>query len=115
MKSELEENLDDISRIVTEANNCFCLLVPKPENLFGESSVNETENELHEKLDFREHGLQGPSGSIAIHLNEHVGRIKRTEDNSAIIDNLQELCLLLKTRYMPLIKKWVQIASKASK
>lgn len=119
VKNEMEEKVEEISRIIMEMNNCFGLLVPKPSDLFqnegkkedgrnGSSSSDEEDN-----VDLREHGIMDPRTVISIQLPDKPQQIKITEDNSVIVDSLKDHYLELKNGYLPSIKKWVQVASKA--
>lgn len=123
LKIELEENSDEISRVVTEITNCFSLLIPKPDNFFGaaeegEPIINEqdvTTNEVNDTdiVDLREHGLGLTKSTVTIQLpNDAVTTIQRTEDNEIVFEKLQESYLHLKNRLLPKIKNWLKIITK---
>lgn len=112
MEAELNDNQDEIMQVVTEMDNCFCLLIPKPSD-FGENQVDDEEDSSSEQLNLREHGFATTGVSINVQRSS-LGKVVVTEDNLPIIENLKDLNALLKNRFIPLIKKWVAITSKAS-
>lgn len=121
VKEELKDSEDEITRSITEMDNCFCLLIPKPEHTFGENPLNEDkpssssiENE-NISIDLREHGFSSATTRSIQIDNSNLGSVIKTEDNLPIIENLRDLHTLLKNRYLPIIKKWVAITSKSSK
>lgn len=117
VKNEMEEKVEEISRIIMEMNNCFGLLVPKPSDLFQDEGkkeeMEEGSSDEEDNVDLREHGIMDPRTVISIQLPNKPQQIKITEDNSVIVDNLKDHYLELKNGYLPSIKKWVQVASKA--
>lgn len=113
-KTEMEDHVDEISRIVTESSNCFSLLIPKPEDLFSSEDKNK-ESQNNPTFEPREHGLTGPLSSITVQLNTGALKIRRNEDNAPIIDNLKEHCAVMKNKFLPKIKKWVDVISKSGK
>jgi len=90
-----------------ELENCFELLIPKPEGLFGEN----TEDNYSEEPDFRAHGLPS-SGQGAISVEVNVKEITKTEDNAVIIEKLHENCTLINSKYLPLVKSWIKMVAK---
>lgn len=126
--SEMEEKVEEISRIVTEMNTCFGLLVPKPSDLFQDQGTTSTsskndndsesdsdEDEADNQVDLREHGIMDPRTVISIQLPEKPQQIKVTEDNAAVVESLKDHYMELKNGYLPSVKKWAQVASKAGK
>lgn len=113
----MEEKVEEISRIIMEMNNCFGLLVPKPSDLFQDEGkkeeMEEGSSDEEDNVDLREHGIMDPRTVISIQLPNKPQQIKITEDNSVIVDSLKDHYLELKNGYLPSIKKWVQVASKA--
>jgi hypothetical protein len=98
-------------------DNCFCLLIPKPDDMFTENSANnndESQNQ-EDEVDLREHGIQNRLTTIAIEIDKNMGlgEIQETEDNEFILENLKDFNALLNKKYLPMIKKWVTISSKA--
>lgn len=41
------------------------------------------------------------------------GCVKETEENATVIENARELAKLIDTRYLPTVKSWLQILTKA--
>ncbi|CAL8079947.1 unnamed protein product [Orchesella dallaii] len=116
IKSEMEEKVDEISRIVTEMNNCFSLLIPKPGDLFqdeGQNESDEDESPEDTTVNLREHGISDPRTVISIHLPSKPQQVRITEDNAAVIETLKDHYQELKNGYLPSIKKWIQVASKS--
>lgn len=113
VKKEMEDKVDEISRIITEMNNCFGLLVPKPDELFQDGPGKGEDEEESEPVNLREHGIMDPRTVISISLPEKPQQIKITEDNSVIVESLKDHYNELKNGYLPVIKKWVQVVSKA--
>jgi hypothetical protein len=116
VEQEMTEHVDEISRIVTEMGNSFCLLIPKPDQVFGNVDDDDVDEEsVVADCSLREHGLFPGNSSITIELSSRkLAEIQRTDDNSPILDNLKELGTLMRNKYLPLTQKWVLIASKAS-
>ena len=40
--------------------------------------------------------------------------VKETEENATVIENAQELAKLIDTRFLPAVKSWLQILTKAT-
>ncbi len=108
---EFNDNQNEIIRVITEMDNCFCLLIPKPEDTFGNNESLLVEEAENNNINLREHGFS-TTHSVNIE-NFDLGRVVETEDNLPIIENLKDLNTLLKNRFLSLIKKWVAISSKA--
>ncbi|ODM91767.1 UV-stimulated scaffold protein A [Orchesella cincta] len=117
IKSEMEEKVDELSRIITEMNNCFSLLIPKPNDLFQDEG--NTELDEHESVNadtavnLREHGIVDRRTVISIQLYDKPQQIRITEDNAAVVETLKDHYQELKNGYLPSIKKWIQVASKS--
>lgn len=64
---------------------------------------------------FREVGIVSSTQMLSVNLNlSSEVCIKETEENSAVIENARELAKLIDTRYLPTVKTWLQILTKAT-
>lgn len=117
LKIEMEEKVEDISRIITEMNSCFGLLIPKPDELFQDESDSHSHDDavVSDKIDLREHGIVDRRTVISIELPSAPHQLKVNDDNTPVIENLKDLYLELKNGYATAIRKWVKVASKAGK
>lgn len=120
---------------ITTLSNCITLLLPSPENFFIASDLElpqatqpstsssidnededdgDDEDEDNGSVDLRQHGIQ-PKCNLTLNLDVYQKiKVKKTEENSNVIDNANDCLRLINNRYMPMVKKWTQICTKHS-
>lgn len=132
--NEMENTTSEIKDSITEFQNCFRLLIPdlhdffiplddqegqEPGGFFFEEDTESpqdggfipeestAEKELQYGSDFmRGHGIMKGT-SVQINLGD-VRKVQETRDNEIVIQNLKENVRILKTNYVPLVKRWEQ-------
>ncbi|PNF21513.1 UV-stimulated scaffold protein A [Cryptotermes secundus] len=71
-------------------------------------------SDSEEDIDFREYGILNSKYSIEVNVNTDSTSIKETADNDAIFENAKDMYTLINNRYLPTVKKWIQVITKAS-
>jgi hypothetical protein len=119
-RQEMSESSDDITCCLTEMDACFEILVPKPENFDfcndKEVGIENEEDSENEQVSRREHGIVSHRQTISLDLGavqncataEHDAR-----EDSAVVENLRERLLVVRSKLLPLVKKWTVIIAKA--
>jgi len=67
-----------------------------------------TGDESHEVDVHRQHGVHSFRYALHIDIATHV-TVEQTEDNADVVRTLQELTTLLLNRYMPTVKRWLEV------
>ncbi|KAL4143742.1 hypothetical protein QTP88_006036 [Uroleucon formosanum] len=138
---KIESEINDLEPEITIAartlESCLELLIPTPEEFFipeaeedivppsssselsstdsGRKIVTEIEsNDENER--YRETGIIDPAAhTVAVTLKpDFRKRVKKSEDNLAIIESTKEQVKLISDKYLPKIKKWLQDIAKIS-
>lgn len=132
--NEMENSTAEIKDSITEFQNCFRLLIPdlhdffiplddqdgqEPGGFFFEEDAESPQeggfipDESREEKEFeygsdlmRGHGIMKGT-SVQINLGD-VRKVQETRDNEIVIQNLKENVSVLKTKYVPLVKRWEQ-------
>ncbi|XP_050435748.1 UV-stimulated scaffold protein A-like isoform X2 [Adelges cooleyi] len=128
IRNELKELKPEIMVSATSLESCLELLIPTPE----EFSIPEVENDsgdgrsslpvVHdsvavnvsdERVAFRETGIIDPGHSVTVLLKPGFRtRVKKTEDNRAIVETADEQTKLITGKYLPKVKQWLQDVAK---
>lgn len=75
----------------------------------------EDEIEAAHSSQFREVGIVSSTQSLSLNLNLNSEVcVQESEENSAVIENARELVKLIEARYLPTVKSWLQILTKAT-
>lgn len=77
------------------------------------SGINVSDDESN-AINLKHFGIM-PNYSITINLNADKIEIKKTDENSSLIQNIEDNVKLIQNRFVPLIKKWNKISVKCSK
>ncbi|KAJ9579239.1 hypothetical protein L9F63_024655, partial [Diploptera punctata] len=136
--AEMTELEPEIDNTLTALENCMALLLPTLDDFFIQggnkhceddvetsehnnvtpSTSNAVDDEMeienNDCLNFREHGIVNSKYSIAISVNTVIPTVKENAENAAIFENARDMHTLIKNRYLPSVKKWIQIITKAS-
>jgi len=67
-----------------------------------------TGDESHEVNVHRQHGVHSFRYALHIDITSHV-TVEQTEDNADVVRTLHELTTLLLNRYMPTVKRWLEV------
>lgn len=70
---------------------------------------NNSDNEEEGSSFTQEHGLFSHKFSLTINVGAKQSGVFETEDNVAIIQDVQDQYRLIKTRFLPKVKKWLQV------
>ncbi|PSN33568.1 hypothetical protein C0J52_26228 [Blattella germanica] len=65
-------------------------------------------------FNFREYGIINATYSMEVNVNTGTPVIKETAENAAIFENAKDLFTLINNRYVPTVKKWIQVLTKSS-
>ncbi|KAL4232287.1 hypothetical protein ACF0H5_009858 [Mactra antiquata] len=57
----------------------------------------------------KEHGYLDPTFSLTISVGPVSNNLEETEDNTDLIQGVREQYRLIKTKFMPMVKKWIQV------
>jgi len=66
------------------------------------------DDEQHEVNGHRQHGVHSFHYALHIDIASHI-RVEQTEDNADVVRTLQELTTLLVNRYVPTVKRWLEV------
>nr|CAD7394689.1 unnamed protein product [Timema cristinae] len=82
-------------------------------------SVSDTDDKEEQEqrgcINMREYGVLNSEYKIEVKLNpDDAGKVKVTQENAVIVENARDHARLISNKYLPCVKKWVQILTKAS-
>nr|CAD7570905.1 unnamed protein product [Timema californicum] len=78
-------------------------------------SDDKEEQEQRGCINMREYGVLNSEYKIEVKLNpDDAGKVKVTQENAVIVENARDHAKLISNKYLPCVKKWVQIFTKAS-
>nr|CAD7202880.1 unnamed protein product [Timema douglasi] len=78
-------------------------------------SDDKEEQEQRGCINMREYGVLNSEYKIEVKLNpDDAGKVKVTQENAVIVENARDHAKLISNKYLPCVKKWVQILTKAS-
>lgn len=104
VKSKITENQTELDILIKEIESLFQIVVPDfREETCGSSS---------ESSDLRAHGLPSFSYNIEVSLKPASLCIKKTTENEAIVEKIEECALLLNGKFLPLSVHWLSVLSK---
>uniref|UniRef100_A0ABI7Z107 UV-stimulated scaffold protein A n=1 Tax=Felis catus TaxID=9685 RepID=A0ABI7Z107_FELCA len=130
---DMEETSEEIRGCLTEVESCFRLLVPLdlaegpgaalPTVAFGDSGEEDEEDEededRHEDSDgdeegfVRRHGLGSHKYTLDVELSSDGLRVHEDEDNHAIIQSARDALKLIRNKFLPAVRSWVQLFTRA--
>ncbi|XP_025409474.1 UV-stimulated scaffold protein A-like isoform X2 [Sipha flava] len=129
IESHLNELEPELLTAAQTLETCLELLIPTPEEFFipeaeqqstaplglakpslFKSPVDDLENK---NASYRETGAINPAAVVSVTLKpDFRKRVKKTEDNSAIIESIEEQVKLISGKYLPKLKQWLQDIAK---
>lgn len=105
--SEIKLDEDDLKICLAELDACMRLLVPKfTDDDEAENVLFQVDSEKN-----RASGIISQDYNIVLDIPRHVGKfieIQRNNDNAVILENLRERETVLRNRYLPKVKHWIQ-------
>ncbi|XP_069695250.1 UV-stimulated scaffold protein A-like [Periplaneta americana] len=86
------------------------------ENSDFESGTSDSEEEEEEEddINFRQYGMLSSKYSIEVNVNTDSTTVKETAENADIFDNARDMYKLINNRFLPTVKTWIKIITKAS-
>ncbi|XP_060573825.1 UV-stimulated scaffold protein A-like isoform X2 [Ruditapes philippinarum] len=86
-----------------------------------ENNDSEDDNDDFEEVDTdvnsaftQEHGLFDRKFALTVELGESGRSLKETEDNRDLIQGVRDQYTLIKTKYLPAVKRWIQVMTENS-
>ena len=96
---EEEQSADSIGDVVRNGDKSANSWTNREPNTGDESD----ELSIH-----RQHGVHSFRYALHIDIASHI-TVERTEDNADVVRTLQELTTLLRNRYTPAVKRWLEV------
>lgn len=59
----------------------------------------------------QEHGLFDRKFALTVELGHGGSRLQETEDNQDLIQGVRDQYMLIKTKYLPAVKRWLQVSN----
>ena len=134
VEKEMNETEDEIQLCVTQAENCFLLLFPTPNEIFKTSDDADAETETKQVEDnsleadadpsdqLKDVESSQPSGSnvgmlsrsykLTINLPSSNLSLKETPDNTDVLRNLKDLHQQIGHKFLPQVNEWITVLTK---
>lgn len=118
LNKDINENMWEISFVLTEMNNCLELLVPcfdHEQSVAASNLTDDTDVSEHKKhaMSLRETGLPEHGYVVELDLSElSTVKVVENEDNKAMFDRLKDLLCSINRIHLPRLRLWLNIASK---
>jgi len=107
LKREFETKEEEMIQTVSEIKSCFSLLVP---------NANENEGEEDPEEGGMSSAIASNSSVPPVYISSNgLIKLRRSEDNAAILDNLLDLYKLITNQFVPLIDSWLKSADLESR